>query len=252
MMDRSGKKGRTNALRRGAGLLLVFLLGVNLPSAEAAALSVKEILKKTESHYQQTQAFTARFRQWTTASAARSMASTEASGTLYYQKPRRMHWQYDKPEPQSFVANNQLAWLYVPSEKTISFYDANTFFASPLVQTLFDGVIELKNHFEISLDSKQSSKQTAVLKLVPRKEDPTLQSLYLWIELDSYRIQIIESHDALGNTNRVALESQRVVSSLDPKLFQLDIPPSTVLLDTDGRELSPADVEMLKKKLTIQ
>lgn len=232
------------------GPLLALWLWAHLSLAWAdAGMSLGEIVRKTEATYQQTQAFSARFRQWTTSSAARSMANTEASGTLYYQKPRQMHWQYDTPEPQIFVANNQLAWLYVPSEKTISLYDADTFFSSPLVQTFFDGILELRRHFEISLDSKQSTKRVAVLKLVPKKEDPNLRSLFLWIELGSYQIKAIESHDALGNVNRVTLESQRTVSNLDPKLFQLEIPPSTVVLDPNGRELSPSDIENLKKKL---
>jgi len=122
------------------------------------------------------------------------------------------------------------------------------FFLSPRTD-FFDGILELGRHFEISLDSKQSTKRVAVLKLVPKKEDPSLQSLFLWIELGSYQIKAIESHDALGNVNRVTLESQRTVSNLDPKLFQLEIPPSTVVLDPNGRELSPSDIENLKKKL---
>jgi len=210
-------------------------------------LAVGEILKKTGSTYQQTRAFSANFHQSVTSAAASSM-TTEASGKLYYEKPRQMRWEYETPEPQVFVANQQLAWLYVPSEKQISLTDPQKIFAHPLAQTFFEGVGELKKHYEVTLDHSQSTKDTAVLKLMPRQEDPEIKTLYLSIDLQTYRISGIEVHNALGNINRISLDSQRAVPSLDPKLFQLDIPPSTDIVDAEGRPLTPADIEKLKAK----
>jgi hypothetical protein len=80
-------------------------------------------------------------------------------------------------------------------------------------------------------------------------EDPSIKVLYLWIDLESYRIQALESQDLLGNNNRIVLEVQRTLSHLDPALFQLDVPNSTSVLDQDGREMAPADVEKLKHRL---
>lgn len=217
-------------------------------AAGEPTLMLGEILRKTEANYQQTQAFTAFFRQMTTSAAASSMV-TESSGKLYYEKPRQMRWEYDKPEPQTFVANQQLAWLHVPVDRQISLYDARTLFASPLAQTFFDGVVELKNNFEVSLDLKQSTSARAVLRLIPKKEDPQIKKLFLWIDLPAYRISAIESHDALGNTNKIVLESQVAVTSLEQKLFQLEVPPSTVVMDMEGKPLTPADIENLKRKL---
>jgi outer membrane lipoprotein carrier protein len=208
-------------------------------------LAVGEILKKTGSTYQQTRALTANFRQSVTSAVASNMAS-EASGRLYYEKPRQMRWEYEKPEPQVFVANQQLAWLYVPSEKQIALTDPKKIFSHPLAQTFFEGVGELKKHYDVTLDHGQSTKDSAVLKLMPRKEDPEIKILYLTIDLQAYRISIIEIHNALGNINRITLDSQRTLSNLDPKLFELDIPISVDIVDAEGRPLSPADIEKLK------
>lgn len=220
-------------------------------AAEAALPSVNEILHRTESQYKKIQAFTADFRQVTSSAAAGTMAN-EASGKLYYQKPRQMHWAYETPEKQVFVANQQLAWLYVPAEKQISLFDAKSFFASPLAQTFFDGVVELRNHFDVTLDAKQSSQDFAVLKLLPKKEDPTINVLNLTVDLHTFRISSIESQDALGNTNRIMLESQTGLPSVDAALFQLTIPPSTVVLDPEGREVPPSEVEKLRQKLQVR
>jgi outer membrane lipoprotein carrier protein len=214
-------------------------------------LAVGEILKKTGATYSQTRAFSANFHQSVTSAAASNMA-TEAAGKLYYEKPRQMRWEYEKPEPQVFVANQQLAWLYVPSEKQISLTDPKRIFSHPLAQTFFEGVTELKKHYEVTLDHGQSTRESAVLKLMPRKEDPEIKILYLSIDLQTYRISGIEVHNALGNINRISLDSQRIVASLDPKLFELDIPPSVDTVDTEGRPLSPSDIEKLKQKLLLK
>ncbi len=207
-----------------------------------------EILKKTESFYKNIQAFTATFSQYTTSAAANAMA-TKATGKLFYQKPRQMRWEYDSPEPQTFVASHQLAWLYAPADRQVSLFDAGTYFASPLAQTFFDGMVELKKHFEVSIDTRQSTKDSAVLTLNPLAEDPNIKMLYLWIDLQSYRIQAVESQDALGNTNRIVLDSFKTMPQLESGLFQLSIPPSTIVVDTEGRELPQSEVDKLKQKL---
>lgn len=215
------------------------------PSVADSPPVVADILKKVEAAYQQTQAFTASFQQSVTSAAVGSM-STEASGKLYYEKPRQMRWEYEKPEPQIFVANRQLAWLYVPAEKQISLSDSSKIFSHPLAQTFFEGVGALKKHYEVTLDHKQSSSELAVLKLIPRKDDPEIKLLFLFVEMKSSRIVIIEVHNALGNVNRISLDSLKAVGSLDPKLFQMEIPPSVDVVDAEGRPLSAAEIYKLK------
>lgn len=221
------------------------LAGDPQPAHADSPLVVADILKKVEATYQQTQAFTASFQQ-SVSSATVSTMSTEASGKLYYEKPRQMRWEYDKPEPQIFVANRQLAWLYVPSEKQISLSDSKKIFSHPLAQTFFEGVGVLKKHYEVTLDHRQSSSETAVLKLVPRKEDPEIKTLFLSVEMQTYRIVTIEVHNALGNANRISLDALKAVASLDARLFQMEIPPSVDVVDAEGRPLTAAEIEKLK------
>lgn len=230
-----------------AGLLC--FLSLAAPALAAAPPMLGEVLNKVEANYAKIQAFTATFRQQTTSAAAGTVSPGEATGRIYYAKPRQVRWEYDKPEVQTFVANNQHAWLYVPGENQISLFEANNLFASPLARTFFDGAVGLKNHFEVTMDAAQSTKSATVLKLVPKKEDPGIKILFLWIDLQSYRILRIESQDILGNTNRITLDSLSTHSSLDSKLFQLTVPPSTKVFDSDGREFTSAEIEGLKSAI---
>ncbi len=238
-----------NATALLVALFLVLSLSGTGRTAGAGGPMLGEILSKTEANYQKIQAFTATFRQMTTSSAAGTVTPGEAVGRLYYAKPRLMRWEYDKPEQQVFVANNQFAWLYVPGENQISMFDAKKLFASPLAQTFFDGAVGLKNHFDVTLDAGQSSRNFAVLKLVPKQEDPSIKLLFLWIDLQTYRISRIESQDILGNTNRITIESLSPHPSLDARLFQLDAPPMTKIFDAEGREFTPEEIDQLKSKI---
>lgn len=232
-----------------SSVVLFFCLLVVSPhqALAAPALTLGDILHGTESYYQHLSAFTAYFSQWTTSATASSM-TTEASGKFYYQKPRQMRWQYQTPEPQVFIANRDIAWLYVPSEKQVSILDAKTFFSSPLAQTFFNGVDELQAHFNVSLDTNRSNSDTAVLRLVPKHEDPNIKLLLLWINLQNFQITQVETQDALANTNLIALREQQAVSHLDSNLFQLNIPQGTVVVDSQGRQLTPQQIRTLKKK----
>jgi outer membrane lipoprotein carrier protein len=161
-----------------------------------------------------------------------------------------MRWEYDKPEEQLFVANNQFAWLHVRGENQITLFDAGKLFASPLARTFFDGALGLKNHFDVTLDPIQSTPTLAVVKLVPRQEDPNVKQAFLWIDLKTYRISRIQTHDLLGNTNEISIESFTPHPSLDSGLFHLDVPASAKVFGTDGRELGPAEIEQLKAKIS--
>ena len=242
----NGDAAKTGSYRAGFICILsaVFLLFAGRVSA-AGPLMLGEILSKTETDYQNVQAFTAVFHQETTSAAAGTLGSGEATGRLYYAKPRQMRWEYDKPEEQVFVANNQFAWLYTRAENQITLFDADKLFASALARTFFDGALGLKNYFDVTLESNRSTSNSAVLKLVPKQEDPSVRLLYLWIDLGSYRISRIESHDILENTNTIRIESFAPHPSLDPKLFQLEVPPSAKVFDSDGHELGPVQIEQL-------
>jgi len=241
-----GFRGTGFACLLAAIVVLLFAGG----ASAAGSQSLGEILGKTEANYQNIQAFTAVFHQQTTSAAAGALSAGEASGRLFYAKPRQMRWEYDKPEEQVFAANNQSAWLYVRAENQITMFEADKLFASPLARTFFDGALGLKIYFDVTLESNRTTQNSAVLKLVPKQEDPTVKLLYLWIDLGSYRISRIESHDILGNTNSITIESFTQHSSLDPHLFQLEVPPSAKVFDPEGKELNPAEIEQLRARIS--
>ncbi len=218
--------------------------------AGAPARSIGEILSKTAANYRAIHAFTAVFSQKTVSAAATTLGAQKAGGMLYYAKPRQMRWVYETPEKQVFVANNKFAWLYTSEENRITLFDSQKLFASPLASTFFDGALRLRNNFNVSLDPVLSTPDMAVLQLLPLKKDPSIKSAYLWIDLRTHLISRVETRDLLGNTNTITISSFTPRPSLDPGLFQLQVPAMAKVFDASGRMLPPARVEQLQSTIT--
>lgn len=215
------------------------------PVAEAGAT---EILAKMENAYRAIAAYTADFTQWTT-SVATSGATTEARGVFYYQKPQRMRWEYGMPERQIFVALKDTAWLYVPEDRQISLFEIKELLQSPIMRTFFEGVVELRENFQATLDTAASTEETAVLRLTPTREDPNVRALRVWVDTAQYTIAEIETLDALGNINRIQFHNHKRAPNLPKELFAFNPDDGVLVLDPSGRKLNAEEIGALKRRL---
>ncbi|MEJ5348744.1 MAG: outer membrane lipoprotein carrier protein LolA [Desulfosoma sp.] len=217
-------------------------------AGQAAEISVPEILSKMENTYRTLSAYTADFTQWTT-SVASSGATTKAHGVFYYQKPYRMRWEYEAPDRQIFVAFKDTAWLYIPEDRQISLLEMKELLQSPVMRTFFEGVVQLKENFQATLDAASASEETAVLRLTPKQEDPNVRDLRVWVDTTAYTITEIEAHDALGNINRIQFHNQKYVPNLPKELFAFNPDETVVVLDPSGRKLHPEEIGAIKRRL---
>lgn len=42
------------------------------------------------------------------------------SGTVYFERPGRMRWEYESPEPKLFLVDGKNVWFYIPADHTAS------------------------------------------------------------------------------------------------------------------------------------
>src|ERR1700674_4519036 len=48
-----------------------------------------------------------------------SVVRTEA-GTVYFRRPGKMRWEYERPEKDLFLVDGKTAWFYVPADHTVT------------------------------------------------------------------------------------------------------------------------------------
>jgi outer membrane lipoprotein carrier protein len=107
-------------LRRAAAAICVLPLCLPAPAISAQADvsgSAKKIAKRLEDHYRHAQTLRAIFLE--RYSEGPRDAHIE-SGTVYFQRPGRMRWEYESPEKKLFLADGKTIWFYVPADRTVT------------------------------------------------------------------------------------------------------------------------------------
>jgi len=188
--------------------------------------NLQSVVENMQSHFNQVKALESKFRQETFSGAVK--LKTIAEGDLYIQKPNRMRWDYIKPEKQSFVTDGIKAWLYMPSEKRIVMDNAKSFFQSALVRSFFNGPKDFSKYFSIHLGETKKYKGF-VLVLTPKAPDMEVTQITLWVRIEDFQVETIETQDLLGNTNKVILTNICYQESLPEDLFILTIPVGVTL-----------------------
>jgi outer membrane lipoprotein-sorting protein len=106
--------------RAAAAAICLSLLCLATPTISAQADlpgSAKKIAKLLEDHYRRAQTLRAIFLE--RYSEGPRDAHIE-SGTVYFQRPGRMRWEYESPEKKLFLADGKTVWFYVPADRTVT------------------------------------------------------------------------------------------------------------------------------------
>src|SRR5437762_6519934 len=96
---------------------LALLLGLGLAAAPAAGAddALKGVLARLQGRYETTRTLTADFRQ--TVESPTLASPLESHGTVAFEKPNRMRWDYAAPDRQLIVGDGEMLWIYQPDEK---------------------------------------------------------------------------------------------------------------------------------------
>src|SRR3989442_7897797 len=98
---------------------LALLLGLALAAAPAAGAddALKGVLARLQGRYESTRTLTADFRQ--SVESPTLASPLESHGTLAFEQPNRMRWDYAAPDPQLIVGDRATLWIYPPGDKQV-------------------------------------------------------------------------------------------------------------------------------------
>lgn len=82
-----------------------------------SAKTAKDVAQAFEAHYRAVRTMAGYFLDKYTSGGS---GLTVESGTVYFEKPGRMRWDYDSPETKMFLVDGKNVWLYVPADHTAS------------------------------------------------------------------------------------------------------------------------------------
>jgi outer membrane lipoprotein carrier protein len=208
--------------RRDLVTALVVLVLVGGHAGAAAPEGLAEAVKRVQERYEATRTLTAEFKQ--IVESPTLAGSLESHGTLAFEKPNHMRWDYAPPDKQVIVGDGETLWIYQPDEKQVIKAPLGEAFQASTPISFLAGLGQLDRDFATSLEREDAERW--VLRLVPRK-DEGLGTLTLVVRKPDATIEEARVTDALGTTTRLRLSAEKRNERLDPGLFRFT-PPAGV------------------------
>ncbi|MEW6594194.1 MAG: outer membrane lipoprotein carrier protein LolA [Thermodesulfobacteriota bacterium] len=209
---------------------LVLLALVSLPCAlRAAEPSPAEIARRLQDAYDRTTSYSARFEQLTT--VPMSSRTRKGSGTVVFQKPYRMRWDYQKPDAQVLVSDGKKVSLYVAASRQLMVRTMDEYLQSDVTYAFFSGRGNLVKDFTVA--AAPAEKQTAglyALKLTPKATHPQVDFLYVWVDPKQYFITRLEVVDQFGSVTTLSFSGIELNPAVAAATFHFTPPPGTEIL----------------------
>lgn len=198
--------------------LVAFLL---LPAAApAAADALADALARLQQRYDGTRTLAADFRQ--TIESPTLATPLESTGTVAFEKPNRMRWEYEAPDRQLIVGDGEVLWIYQPDDKQVIKAPFGEVFQATTPVTFLAGLGHIERDFIPTLEKDEPERW--VLRLEPKVEK-RLGTLVLVVRKKDAGVDEARVTDALGTTTRLVLSDEKRNTPLDAALFRFTPPP---------------------------
>ena len=188
----------------------------------AQADSLKDALRKLQERYDTTKTMTANFQQTV---ASKTLSGTlESKGTVSFEKPNRMRWDYAPPDTQQIIGDGETLWIYQPDDKQVIKAPIDKAFQARTPVNFLGGLGHLDQDFNASLEKDEAEQW--VLRLVP-KQDKGIGTLGLTVRKSDASIAEARIEDPLGTVTRLRLSGEKRNVDLAADLFSFT-PPAGV------------------------
>lgn len=196
-----------------ATFLAVFLIPA-LSFAEDAA----EVISRLQKKYESISSLKADFSQEV---ASKGMPSQKSEGRVWFKKPGKMRWEYQKPSKDLIVSDGETIWLYQPDlNQVIEKSAAST--ASAMATDFLSGIGDIEKDFAVALSGSEGTDY--LLTLTPRDEQPGMRKLLLAIDKETYTVRKTVITDHFGNETSVTFRNLKTNPSLKDSLFRYKPP----------------------------
>jgi outer membrane lipoprotein carrier protein len=195
-----------------------------------AALSApdpSELVRAVQRHYRELVDLRAQFVQ---RQLNRALGQAlEERGEVYFQKPRRMRWEYREPEIKLFVSDGERAWWYLPGERQVQLLTPDLERIPTLI--LVGGRDLLGDYTARWAREAPRRSGNRTIELIARAPAAEYPACVLEVDPSSHRIERLLVDDAVGNRAEYRFEQARENPGLDAELFQFSPPAGVEVIE---------------------
>ena len=182
-------------------------------------------LEQVQERYLEMQSFQGNFQQTTIIESEARRAS--ASGMIAYQRPGKMRWEYQEPDPQLLVTDGNTLWLYDHLLENVTIQELAVVTDGTVLAFLL-GAGELTDDFTQRRMQKSlldSDKSWKVLELVPNREKSAIEFLQLGVDSESGNLEALLFKDNSGSVRIIEFEALSYNVGFSEGFFSFEIPP---------------------------
>jgi outer membrane lipoprotein carrier protein len=224
----------------GAKIILAGLIGAAIafsaPPARGQAPSLEGIVAKVQEQYDARADFKASFVQ---ESMVKSLGKKQVSeGTVYFKKPGKMRWNYQKPFKQEIISDGRTLWNYRAEDKQVMVGQMSQAVQGRVPSTFLAGLGNLQRDFQARWVKEPSPKEPYSLELAPQEVQGSLEKLFLLVDRENYQILQARIQDLMGNTTQISFSKIQFDNRLPDSLFTFTPPKGVEVFNLPGA--SPA------------
>jgi outer membrane lipoprotein carrier protein len=209
-----------------------------LDGKQISSTEAQELVAKVQESYAKVQSFKAEFFQDSYVAALE--VSEGSAGQVWFSKPGKMKWLYEKPEQQTFIVRDETLWLYQNRENQVLIDDFKNAVISDLPVAFLMGLGNLSRDFKLvgacaSAEGPVLEFRPANAKSAGSNPQSALKSFSLLVGGDGFP-KGAKVSDVGGNTTALLLDHKKLSDSFEEKIFAADFPKGADINDRRSKD----------------
>jgi len=198
---------------------------------EDSRVSLDDIIKKIEKRYA-VPGFSAHFFQTSTIKAME--ITDRAAGKAFFKRPGKMRWEYETPDRQTIITDNETLWIFRPEDNQVMIGKAPSFFEGGKGFSFLSDMKLIKKKFSIDLEKKTEDGYYE-LKLLPREKAFDVSVIYLSISTKTFDVVRIITANSYGDETRIVFSDIQFIQKIDDSMFSFKLPQGIEVLNLDEK-----------------
>ena len=216
---------------------ILWLVLIGFSPLQTTATTAAEIAARLEERLRALQTLQARFSQ--VYYGQPPALPLREKGLFYFQKPDRMRWRYEEPEPKEYLYQEGTFSSYFPEDNQLIIQKLSGEYHETEILLILAGQKSLREDYDLELVPASATGKGGVwtLKLKPRAEEEASSEILLEVDAGSRLIRRIVFRDWAGNSSEFVFQDLKADRKLDPGLFELRVPDDCEIIRDEA--LSP-------------
>lgn len=207
-----------------AVLAAVVFVSFTLPAYAGKKGEVSTIVAALQNRYRSIKTVSAGFTQEFFASGIAKPVVT--AGTVYFKKPGKMRWKYEKGSSDLIVSDGETLWIFQPDLNQVLESHSNV--GSTIATDFLSGMGNLQEDFIVKLI--EETDKGYLLELSPVKEQQNVRRVLLHVDKSRNMVVKTVVEDFFGNKTHVSFSSIEINPPIKDPFFTFKPPPGVTVV----------------------